>query len=247
MNGVRFGMFVGALAALGVSVAASAATFTEGNLAGGTWSDVQGQAFGPGIEPTPAPGLTAGDPVYLTAFQMMRSDVGYGDPDADVYLAIMPAAFYDWGSSPLVTDAVGVSANAINPSTLASGDAMVFTFGTGLALSYDGVYSATYVTIGGGGELTPITVGSLIADFAEVEPGVWKPSPNYGGEGNYDATALFADGDANGYQEGCGYACDSSFQASFSTTPVPEPGSMMMLAVGGAGSYLVRRRRVSKS
>lgn len=248
MIAVRRKLWVGALALLGSSVAASAATFTEGNIAGGTWSSIQGQSFGPGIEPAPAQGLAAGSPVYLTGFELVRSGAGFGDPNANVHLAIMPAAFFDWNGdpdgsfAPTVSDAVGISANSVNPSTLAAGDSILFGFGAGLQLAYGSVYSATYVTLGVGGELTRVAVGSLIADFAEVEPGVFKPSPNYGGESNFDATALFADSDGNGFLEGCGFACDASFQASFSTVPVPEPGSLMV-AVCGLAAVAVGRRR----
>lgn len=248
MIGARSQLLVGAVALLGSSVAVSAATFTEGNIAGGTWSSIQGQAFGPGIEPVPAPGLAASTPVYLTGFELVRSGSGFGDPNADVFLAIMPGAFFDWNGDPdgsfvpTVGDAVGISANAVNPSTVGEGASMLFDFGTGLELAYGDVYSASYVTIGGGGELTLVAVGSLIADFAEVEPGVWKPSPNYGGENNYDATTLYADSGGDGYQEGCGFACDASFQATFSTTPLPEPGSLAVALCGAAAVVTGRKR-----
>ncbi len=242
MDGVRRKLCVAAVAMFGCAAMASGATFTEGNQVGWTWSDIQGQTFGAGIEPVADPGLAAGDPVYLTSFELTRSGAGYGDPDADVYLAIMPAAFYDWNSAPTTGDAVGISENSYNPSTVAENTVMAFTFDTGLELAYDGVYSAVYVTISGGA-LTPVTVGSLIADWNEVSPGVWMPDPNYGGTNNWDAVVLYADYDGNGYQEGGSMASDANFLASFSTEPIPEPASAALLLGGTAVLVSARKRR----
>ncbi len=209
---------------LTASSVASAVTFTEGATAGATWSDTIGQNFIVGLGPSPDPMLTAGDPVKLDSFLTFRAGAGSGDPDAEVFLAITDGAFFDWNGdpdgsfAPTASDVLAVSANSFNPSTLAAGDPMAFTFGAGVDVLFGGSYAATYVTIDGSNNLTPVAVGSLIGDWTLDELlGVFIPAQNHGVQDDFNATALFADFDANGFLEGCGFACDMSFLATFST------------------------------
>ena len=201
----------------------SAQTFSEGTISGATWSDVLGQGFIVGLEPTPDPALTAGDPVQLDEFLTFRAGAGFGDPDAEVFLAITDGAFFDWNGDPdgsfmpTVADMLAVSSNSFNPSTLAADDPMAFAFGAGTELIYGGAYGAVYVTIDASDNVTPIAVGSLIGDWVLDELlGVWLPTQTHGIEDQFEASALFTDFDGEGSLDGCELACDMSFQATFS-------------------------------
>jgi hypothetical protein len=219
------------VSALLVSAApnASAQTFTEGAISGGNWSDTVGQNFIVGLEPSPDPGLVAGDPVKLTEFLTFRAGAGFGDPDADVFLAITEGAYFDWNGDPdgsfvpTVADVLAVSANSFNPSTLAAGDPMAFTFGGGVDVLYGGMYAAAYVTIDASNNVTPIVVGSLIGDWVLDElQGIWVPTQNHGVEDDFNASALYADFDGEGSLDGCQFACDMSFLATFSVASALE-------------------------
>ena len=214
------------LIVLAASAAQAQTTFTEGNISGNNWSDTWGQSFVVGLEPTPDPGLTTGDTVKLDQFLTFRAGAGSGDPDADVYLAITEGAYFDWNGdpdgsyTPTVVDMLAISDNTINPSTLAANDPMTFTFGSGAGVDvlYGSAYAATYVTIDASDNVTPVQVGSLLVDWALDDLlGIWLPVADYGAQDNYDATALFADYDGDGYLDGCDFSCDMSFNATFST------------------------------
>lgn len=203
--------------------ASSAQTFTEGIISGGNWSDTVGQGFIVGLEPTPDPALAVDDPVQLDEFLTFRAGAGFGDPDADVFLAITDGAYFDWNGDPdgsfipTVTDMIAISTNSFNPSTLAASDPMAFTFDSSAQLAYGGMYGAVYVTIDASDNVTPIIVGSLTGDWALDELlGVWLPEQNHGIQDQFEASALYADFDGEGSLDGCQLACDMSFQATFS-------------------------------
>jgi hypothetical protein len=211
-----------------ISLSAAAATFTEGDLNNGSSSDAVGQSFQVGLEPTPDPGLMAGDPVQLDS--VLFPSGGGGTGSTETYLAIFPGAFFDFNDTTTVGDALGISDNTIDTTVLAYGDPINYLF-TGLDLAVDDVVSATFVTITGADELTPIPVSTAFIAFIEDPPGVFNPASNYGGSGNFSAVALFADFDANGFLEAATDAQDLSFQATLST-PIPEPGSLLLCAAG---------------
>ena len=218
-------------------------TFTEGDLSNGSSTTAVGQAFSPGLEPSPDPMLSAGNVVNLDS--VLFSSGGGGTGAVNTRLAIMAGAFYDFNGDPngsfvpTTSDAVAVSDNTINTNALAYGDAIEFIF-SGAEVNYQDVYSAVFVTINGANELTPVAVSTAFIEFTETSPGVFEPVSNYGGTGNFNATALFADSNGDGFFEGSSDATDLSFTASFSA--VPEPGSAAVLALLAAPLFLRRKR-----
>ncbi|MEM6748840.1 MAG: PEP-CTERM sorting domain-containing protein [Planctomycetota bacterium] len=233
----------GALAS--TSAAPAMATFVEGDLSDGSSTIASGQSFVVGLEPSPDPGLPSGDPVTL---QNVRFTSGGGGVGAtETFLAIMPGAFYDFNGdpngtfTPTVSDAVGVSTNAIDTTALSYGDAIGFDFGAGLDVAYGDVLSAVFVTVNGAQELTPVDVSTAFILFVEDPPGTFLPASNYGGAGNFNATALFPDFNADGFFEAASDAQDLSFSATFEV--VPEPSAAALLAAGVVAAR--RRRRVA--
>jgi hypothetical protein len=242
----RRGLLLAAtLVAACLSAASVRAAFTEGNLDDGSSSNAVGQSFVVGLEPTPNPGLSAGAPVTLDS--VLFHSGGGGTGNAQTYLAITPGAFYDFNGNPdgsfipTVSDMVGVSTNAIDTTALAYGAAINFTF-AGLNVAYGDVLGATFVTINGSNQVTPIAVSAAFIRFVESSPGVFTPVANYGGNANFSATSLFADSNGDGFFQGATNAQDLSFQATFS--PVPEPGALVLICAGLVAAA-VRRRRIA--
>ncbi len=229
-----------ALAALVLAAQpAIAGTFTL-STTGGTWNTVYVQGFSPAVEPSPVPSASSGDTVYLDQFQFFKS--GTADSAADVKLAIVNTMWFDY-TNQLTTSSpelVGISTNTVaSTAPLATGDAITFDFAS-LPLTYDANYAAVAVNDDGSGNLTPVLISALTEDYQEVEAGVWKPVPNYGGETSYDyATSNYIDA---GYFSTFTYAGDAAFTATLHI--VPEPASLL-LVVGGAVLALVACRRRS--
>jgi len=226
-----------------LSLTASAMPFTEGVVDDGDATDALGQSFVVGLEPSPDPGLSAGDPVVLGSVRF--SSGGGGTGATETRLAILPAAFFDFNGdpngsfTPTVSDAVGVSTNAFDTTGLAFGDEMRFEFGDGLNVAFGDVLSAVFVTVDSNDVLTPIDVSTAFIRFEETSPGVFEPVANYGGADNFDATALFGPLSADGFAGGATSAFDLSFEAAF----VPEPGVFLFLMRGLGLAAASRSRR----
>ncbi|MEM6748835.1 MAG: dockerin type I domain-containing protein [Planctomycetota bacterium] len=227
----RLRRYSGAALLMGaLSPAAAAAPFTEGVLDNGDATISFGQSFGPGIEPTPAsPGFSLGDPVLLTGFELASGGGGVGD--ANTRLAILPGAFYDFNGdpngtfTPTTADAIGVSDNAFDTTSLAYGDPLAFTFGAGLQVAYGDVLSAVLVTVDPGTDvITPLETSVAFIRFFESSPGVFDPVANYGGTDNFDAGALFGPISGSGFFVGAFSATDLSFIATFDDAPGGLPG-----------------------
>lgn len=230
--------------------ASQAAAFTVGNVDNGSSTTASGQSFSASIEPAPPQGLLASDPVSLLDVTFYSGGVASGNPAT--YLAIMPAAFYDFNggddATPATTaDAVAISTNSIDTVNgglgIPYGDPLTFSFGAGAPMLYGDVVSAVMVFINGSNELTPVSVSTAFIAFHEEPPasGTFVPNSNYGGDGNYDATALFPDTGTDGFLEGTndGLATDLSFVATYT----PEPATASMLFAGVALIGLSRRRQ----
>ncbi|MEM7680774.1 MAG: hypothetical protein AAF288_02355 [Planctomycetota bacterium] len=232
-----------AVGAFASAVAApTEAMWIEGDLSDGSSSTAAGQSFAAGLDPSIDPGLSSGDPVTLQSVRFTSGGSGAGV--SETYLAIMPSAFYDFNGdpngtfTPTVSDALGVSTNSIDTAALAYGDPIDFSFGAGLDVSYGEVLSAVFVSINGADELTPVPVSTAFILFVEDPPGTFLPASNYGGAGNFNATALFPDSNGDGFFEAAFDAQDLSFTATFEV--VPEPSTATLLA---AVVVVGRRRR----
>jgi hypothetical protein len=224
MSHAKSGLVVVALA-LGVcGTQLWAEPFSVSYLDGGTWNTVYVQGFSPSLGPTPNPGLAAGDTAYLRQFQFFKS--GTADSAALIQLAILNNIFGDLTglstSSPLF---VGVSNNIVASTALIpTGDPITFDF-SNLPLTYGNNYAAVFVNVGLNGELTPVLVSALTADYIEVPPGSgsYHPETNYGTESQFVyATSNFITVDQFGqFFNTFSFAGDANFRAVLNTVPEP--------------------------
>ena len=220
-----------AVAALVTAAPAVAGTFTVSYTDGGQWGAVFAQGFSPAVEPNPDPGLSAGDTVYLDGFQFFKS--GNADGSTNIQLAILDNIWYDF-NTPLTTSSsalVGLSTNTLaDTAGIATGDPVSFDFSS-LPLAYGSNYAAVAVNVDGSGNITPVKVSALTANYVESPPnsGTWVPESNYGGDSVYEyAVSDYING---GYFSTYSYGADANFVASLHA--VPEPGSLL-LVLGGA-------------
>lgn len=221
-----------ALAAIGS--AAAAAPYTVSYLDGGNWQTLYAQGFNSSLGATPNPGLSAGNPVYLTKFEFFKS--GSADSASNIRLAIINSMF---PSSPTVTTmtstsptVVGLSTNTIaSTAGIATGDPIAFTFNN-LPLSYGSDYAAVFVNVGtdvgNGAPLTPVRVSALAANYTDVGGGDFHPTTNYGTESQFNyATSNFI---SAGFFNTFSYAGDANFRATIEA--VPEPASVVLAVIG---------------
>jgi len=221
-----------ALAAIGS--AAAAAPYTVSYLDGGNWQTLYAQGFSSSLGATPNPGLSAGNPVYLTKFEFFKS--GSADSASNIRLAIINSMF---PSSPTVTTmtstsptVVGLSTNTIaSTAGIATGDPIAFTFNN-LPLSYGSDYAAVFVNVGtdvgNGAPLTPVRVSALAANYTDVGGGDFHPTTNYGTESQFNyATSNFI---SAGFFNTFSYAGDANFRATIEA--VPEPASVLLAVIG---------------
>lgn len=220
-----------------------ASTFTTSNLNdAGTWNTIYAQGFSPSINSMPDPGLSGIDSVTLQSFAFFKS--GFGDTASDIQLAILDTFYYDFNTTltTVSTELVGLSDNVIaSTASIATGDPILFNF-TGVSLAYGQDYGAVYVSDDGSGNLTPVTVSSLTANYTESSPGNFTPMTNYGTESEFQyTTSGFISG--SGFFSGFGAAGDSKFEAVIASTPVPEPSTGLAIGVMIALSVSANRLR----
>jgi hypothetical protein len=150
------------------------------------------------------------------------------------------------GGTIPAANVVGLSTNTLaDTDSLVEFDSIAFDFDC-LELDYYGNYSAIFVNESGG-DLTPVLVSALTANYAEVPPGSgdFHPTSNYGWgpdpESDFDhVTSNFINA---GFFSAFAYAGDARFRASFCTTcEIPEPTSLLLGLVGLVGLMFVRRR-----
>ena len=201
------------------------AFLTDANTWPGDPSDpgIFGQGFSPALDPSQV-GHLAMDTVGLDRFSFFKD--GHLDGQSDIKLAILDDKFMDLdGLTTSSSGVVGISTNTIASTVgLAVGDEYTFYF-DGLELNYIGDYAAVFVNEDASGNLTPIKVSALTADYSETFPGsgVFEPSSNYGEQGDFQYAASseldmpgvgsfltsFADGG------------DAKFKAVFDTDGIP--------------------------
>jgi hypothetical protein len=236
-------MLIVAAAATTLVRSAAAVNFTASYTDGGSWgeSGLYAQGFNPFVHNPPDPGLAEGATAYLTNFRFFKS--GLADAATNIRLAIVNNIFLNLQgltAEPGTPSAalVGLSTNAIaNTSSLATGAPFDFQF-SGLPLTYsgdlDGYYAAIFVNVGAAGELTPVLVSTLRANYVETPAGsgTFLPQTNYGDPDpaapldNRLACSNFTHTDAFGtyFDTFNGYA-DANFIATFSTTVPTLPGN----------------------
>lgn len=235
---------IGLVMALALSgQSATAAAFNVSYLDGGSWNTVYAQGFSPSVSPNPNPALAAGATAYLDSFQFFKS--GNADVASNVRLAILNNLFADLtGLSTSHAAFVGLSSNSVaSTGALATGDAINFDFAN-LPLTYGNNYAAVFVNVGSGGELTPVRVSALTANYTETPAGSgsFHPQTNYGTENDFQfATSNFIDTNAFGqFFSTFSFAGDANFSATLNT--VPEPGTLALGLMALAATRFPRRR-----
>jgi hypothetical protein len=218
--------------------------FTVSYLDGSSWNTLYVQGFSPSVGASPNPGLAAGDTAYLRQFEFFKS--GNADTAALIRLANINNIFGDLTglstSSPLF---VGLSNNTIaSTAPIATGDPISFDFNN-LPLTYGNNYAAVFVNVGLNGELTPVRVSALHANYVETPPGSgsFHPATNYGSESQFVyATSNFITVNQFGqFFNTFAFAGDANFRATLNT--VPEPGMISLGAFATLlGTWSIRRR-----
>jgi len=217
-----------------------AAPFTTAYTDGGTWNTVFAQGFTPSLAPNPNPGSGAGDTVYLDQFDFFKS--GTADTAANVRLVILNDFFANLsGLTTSSISVVGLSTNTlVSSAPIPTGGAISFDFDN-LPLTYGNSYGAVFVNVGPGGELTPVRVSALTANYTDVGGGDFHPQTNYGAENQFQyATSNFINTNQFGqFFSPFSYSGDANFVASLNTV-VPEPS---ILGVCGLLIVVAVRRR----
>ena len=244
--GVRSAVATAAALLIGVAAAATsadAAPFVTEYTDGGSWNTVYAQGFDPSVSPNPNPGVTNGTTVYLNQFEFFKS--GTADSAANVRLAILDNLYANLqGLTTSSGSVVGLSSNTIvSTAPLATGAPITFAFDS-LPLTYGGEYGAVFVNVGPGGELTPVRVSALTANYQDVGGGDFRPVTNYGTENQFQyATSNFISTNEFGsFFSAFSYAGDANFRATLDTQ-VPEPTFLGVAAVGAVAVTLRRRSR----
>src|SRR5688572_3484035 len=218
----RVCLLVGATVGLGAAAAprdVMADPFQVSYTDGGSWATLYGQGFSPSVAPSPNPGLADTDTVLLDQFQFFKS--GNTDAAANIRLAILDNFYTNLqGLNTSWPAVVGLSTNTIDSTaSIATGEAITFDFDN-LELTYGGDYGAVFVNVGSGGELTPVLVSTLVADYVDLGGGDWRPETNYGAESEWPyATSNFINTDQFGsFFSAWSFAADANFRA-FLLTP----------------------------
>ncbi len=151
-------------------------SYTDGE----SWNSIYAQGFSPFVRPSPDPGLDLLDLVSLDRFEFFKS--GNADITDSFQLAVVDNYFVNLdGFTVDHPNLIALSTNTIDGTAqFAVGDPIGFQF-QNAELTYAIDYAAIYVT-NDGGNLTPIQVPSMIADYVETEPGsgVYVPESDYG-------------------------------------------------------------------
>ena len=179
---------------------------------------IYGQGFRPSLDTIPDPNHTATDLVGLDRFTFFKD--GYTDTASNIKLAVFDNFYLDLtGLTTSRPEFMGISTNTIaDTSALSVGDAYTFEFAS-LQLEYGADYGALFVNDDGLGNLTPIKVSALTADYVESPPssGQFLPRSNYGGEFDFQyATSNFINSTLFGdFLFGFSSGGDAKFEAVF--------------------------------
>ena len=227
------------LLVLAAAVQTHAAPYLVPYYDGGTWSTIYAQGFSTSLGATPPPALSNGTPVYLSQFKFYKS--GNADSASNIRVAILNNIFADLTNLSTSHGAfVGLSSNTVpTTSGMAVWDPITFSFNN-LQLTYGNEYAAVFVNENAG-QLTPVLVSALTANYIDAGGGDFHPQTNYGTESQFQyATSNFITTNAFGsFFNTFSYAGDANFEA---TLDVPEPGCAGLLAA--AAMIAIRRKRV---
>jgi hypothetical protein len=246
MRLIKSRVFIAFALAIGAARSSVAAPFTVSYLDGGTWNTVFAQGFSTSLGATPNPGVGAGSTVFLNSFEFFKS--GNADTASNIRLAILNNIFADLtGLSTGHSAFVALSANEVaGTAPIATGDPILFNFGA-LPLTYGNNYAAVFVNLGAGGQLTPVQVSALTANYSEQPPGSgsFHPTTNYGTENQFEyATSNFITTNQFGmFFNTFSFAGDANFRATLNT--VPEP-SAVVIVLGAVTSVAAARRRLTR-
>jgi hypothetical protein len=200
-----------------------AASFSNSYLDGGTWNTNYAQGFSPSVSPNPDLGVSfitngVATKVFLKQFQFFKS--GTADSASNIQLAIVNSMYPQLSQNassqyylPSNT-IVGLSTNTIaSTAAIATGQPITFAFNA-LPLAYGNSYAANFVSVGTDGNLYPVLVSSLTANYAlNPSDNAYHPVTNYGSETQYQySTTNFITG---GFYNGYSFGGDANFSANY--------------------------------
>jgi hypothetical protein len=158
-----------------------AAPFTASYGDGSTWNTIYAQGFNAFVNDGMSEPLNVGDPVPLSRFEFFKS--GNVDAASNIKLAIITPFFANIQGLTTTTEGtfVGISTNTIaSTANIATGDPIRFEFDD-LQLNFGDYYGAAMVNVDEAGNITPVLVSALTADYIEspVGSGTYVPESNY--------------------------------------------------------------------
>jgi hypothetical protein len=158
----------------------TAAPFTASYGDGSTWNTIYAQGFNAFVNDGMTVPLNFGDPVPLSRFEFFKS--GNVDSASNIKLAIITPFFANiQGLTTSSAAFVGLSTNTITSTAgIATGDPVRFDFAD-LQLTFGDYYGAAFVNVDELGNVTPVLVSALTADYIEspVGSGTYVPETNY--------------------------------------------------------------------
>ncbi len=221
---------------------------TANTLNANTWAGseldpgIYGQGFSPSLMPSQA-GHIAADKVGLDQISFFKD--GNDDGQTDIKLVIVRDLFMDLNGLTTSTEGVvGISSNAVTTDGLAVNDEYSFSFDN-LQLNYIDDYGAIFVNDDGLGNLTPIKVSALIADYEETSPGsgIFVPTTNYGTEtdAQFSASSLLNSVVEGDFLSALDAGGDAKFKAIFDLDAVSLAGDFNEDGMVDAADYTVWR------
>jgi hypothetical protein len=158
-----------------------AAPFTASYGDGSTWNTIYAQGFNAFVNDGMTEPLNFGDPVPLSRFEFFKS--GNVDTAANIKLAIITPFFANIQGLTTSTEGtfIGLSTNTIaSTASIATGEPIRFDFDD-LQLTFGDYYGAVMVNVDEAGNITPVLVSALTADYIEspAGSGTFVPETNY--------------------------------------------------------------------
>ncbi len=147
---------------------------------------IYGQGFSPSIDTNPTQNHTASELVSLSTITFFKD--ANNDNASEIKLAIFDNFYLDLNDlSTERSEFIGISTNTISSTTtLSEGEFYTFDF-SDLQLEYGSDYGALFVNEDENGNLIPIKVSALTANYEETSPGsgTYAPTSNYGTSSDY--------------------------------------------------------------